>query len=125
MFQILSSKSSITFIFLLIACALGILGYAELNLAPFAWEFKNFLIGQNLNHGFRLYQDIRDNTGPLTANFSKYLIFLHLHLLECAYCFFDRRFSGLCVPTNHSPLRPHAPLAICHFSFTSHFSQLF
>lgn len=80
MFQILSSKSSITFIFLLIACALGILGYAELNLAPFTWEFKNFLIGQNLNHGFRLYQDIRDNTGPLTANFFQVLDFFSISI---------------------------------------------
>lgn len=80
MFQFLSSKSSFTFILLLIGGSLGILGYAQLNLAPFAWEFKNFLIGQNLNHGFRLYQDIRDNTGPLTANFFQLLDFFSISL---------------------------------------------
>lgn len=80
MFQFLSSKSSFTFILLLIGGSLGILGYAQLNLAPFDWEFKNFLIGQNLNHGFRLYQDIRDNTGPLTANFFQLLDFFSISI---------------------------------------------
>ncbi len=78
MFQFLSYKSSSAFLFLLIGVSLAILSYAQADVAPFIWEYKNYLIGQNLNKGYRLYQDIRDNTGPLTANFFQVLDFFSI-----------------------------------------------
>jgi len=46
----------------------------------FPWEIKNYLIGQKLNQGFRLYKDIRDNTGPFASGFYQLLDILSLPL---------------------------------------------
>ena len=52
---------------------------------PYTWEFKNFLIGQNLNHGYRIYKDIRENIGPLSANFYQVIDFLNIPITWNAF----------------------------------------
>ena len=58
---------------------------SQFNLQPYTWEFKNFLIGQNLNHGYRIYKDIRENIGPLSANFYQLIDFLNIPITWNAY----------------------------------------
>jgi hypothetical protein len=43
------------------------------------------LIGQNLNHGYRIYKDIRENIGPLSANFYQLIDFLNIPITWNAY----------------------------------------
>jgi hypothetical protein len=46
---------------------------------------KNHLIGQKLNEGFRMYQDVRDNTGPFATGFFQLLDALGLPVGMNAY----------------------------------------
>jgi hypothetical protein len=54
----------------------------------FPWEIKNYLIGQKLNQGFRLYKDIRDNTGPFATGFYQFLDFLSIPITSNPYIAF-------------------------------------
>lgn len=85
MFQILRSSSIFVLIFLIIIWLLTTIILSQFNLLPYTWEFKNFLIGQNLNHGYRIYKDIRENIGPLSANFYQLIDFLNIPITWNAY----------------------------------------
>jgi hypothetical protein len=65
-------------IFLIIIWLLATIILNQFHLQPYTWEFKNYLIGQNLNHGYRIYKDIRENIGPLSANFYQLIDLLHI-----------------------------------------------
>ena len=54
----------------------------------FPWEIKNYLIGQKLNEGFRLYKDIRDNTGPFATGFYQLLDLFSISLSSNPYIAF-------------------------------------
>jgi hypothetical protein len=56
--------------------------------AFFPWEIKNYLIGQKLNEGFRLYKDIRDNTGPFATGFYQLLDLGHFSIATNPYIAF-------------------------------------
>ena len=85
MFQILRSSSIIVMIFLIIIWLLTTITLSQFNLQPYTWEFKNFLIGQNLNQGYRIYKDVRENIGPLSANFNQLIDFLNIPITWNAY----------------------------------------
>jgi hypothetical protein len=85
MFQILRSSSILVLIFLIIIWTITTFFFGQLHLQPYTWEFKNYLIGQNLNQGYQIYKDIRENTGPLTANFYQLIDFLHIPITWNAY----------------------------------------
>jgi hypothetical protein len=85
MFQILRSSSIFVMIFLVIIWLLTTITLSQFNLQPYTWEFKNFLIGQNLNQGYRIYKDIRENIGPLSANFNQLIDFLNIPITWNAY----------------------------------------
>jgi len=72
-------------IFLIILWLITTIILSQFNLQPYTWEFKNFLIGQNLNHGYRIYRDIRENIGPLSANFYQLIDFLNIPITWNAY----------------------------------------
>jgi len=72
-------------IFLIILWLLTTIILSQLNLQPYTWEFKNFLIGQNLNQGYRIYKDIRENIGPLSANFYQLIDFLNIPITWNAF----------------------------------------
>lgn len=61
-------------LFVVVAFLLALI-YVESGFAYYPWEIKNYLIGQKLNQGFRLYKDIRDNTGPFATGFYQILDF--------------------------------------------------
>jgi hypothetical protein len=85
MFQILRSSSIFVLIFLVILWLLTTIILSQFNLQPYTWEFKNFLIGQNLNQGYRIYKDVRENIGPLSANFYQLIDFLKIPITWNAY----------------------------------------
>ncbi len=85
MFQFVRSSSIFIMIFLIILWLLTTIILSQLNLQPYTWEFKNFLIGQNLNQGYRIYKDIRENIGPLSANFYQLIDFLNIPISWNAY----------------------------------------
>jgi hypothetical protein len=85
MFQILRSSSIFVLIFLIIISLLTTIIISQFNLLPYTWEFKNFLIGQNLNHGYRIYKDVRENIGPLSANYYQMVDFLKIPITWNAY----------------------------------------
>jgi len=72
-------------ILLIIIWLLTTITLNQFNLLPYTWEFKNYLIGQNLNHGYRIYKDIRENIGPLSANFYQLIDFLKIPITWNAY----------------------------------------
>lgn len=80
MLQFIKSNSLIAI--LLFVVAGGILAFLQTQqgLSYFPWEIKNYLIGQKLNEGFRLYKDIRDNTGPFATGFYQLLDLLKIPL---------------------------------------------
>ncbi len=47
---------------------------------PFAWELRHYLLGQKMNQGFILYQDIVENIAPLAAYTYSLLHFLAVPL---------------------------------------------
>jgi hypothetical protein len=69
MFQILKSNELLSFILCSILWGLVLYWIFLLNLSPFPWEFKYYLLGAKLNKGFQLYADIKDNTSPFSALF--------------------------------------------------------
>ena len=85
MFQFLRSNASIPLIIMLVIWGISTFLFVQADLAPFYWELKNQLIGQKLNEGFRMYQDIRDNTGPFAAGFFQLLDFLRIPMALNAY----------------------------------------
>ncbi len=68
MFQFLRSNASITFFLLVGMWTIATFAFVQADISPLGWELKNYLLGQKLNEGFRMYQDIRDNSGPLSAS---------------------------------------------------------
>ena len=73
MLQFIKSNSLIAILlFVVIGVFLAFL-QTQQGLSYFPWEIKNYLIGQKLNEGFRLYKDIRDNTGPFATGFYQLL----------------------------------------------------
>ena len=76
MFQFLRSNASITLFLLIGIWAIATFAFVQAGISPLVWELKNYLLGQKLNEGFRMYQDIRDNSGPLSAGFFQLLEFL-------------------------------------------------
>jgi hypothetical protein len=85
MFQILKSSASITFFLLVILWVIGTFVFVQADISPLVWEFKNYLMGQKLNEGFRMYQDIRDNSGPFAAGFFQLLQLIGLPIFWNAY----------------------------------------
>ncbi len=85
MFQFLRSNASIPLIIMLVIWGLSTFLFVQADIDPFYWELKNQLIGQKLNEGFRMYQDIRDNTGPFAAGFFQLLDFLRIPISMNAY----------------------------------------
>ncbi|MEY4647230.1 MAG: hypothetical protein RIQ98_1066 [Bacteroidota bacterium] len=85
MFQFLRSNASIPLIIMLVIWGISTFLFVQAEIAPFYWELKNQLIGQKLNEGFRMYQDIRDNTGPFAAGFFQLLDFLRIPISMNAY----------------------------------------
>jgi len=73
MFQFLRSNASIPLIIMLAIWGLVTFIFVQADIEPFYWELKNHLIGQKLNEGFLMYQDIRDNSGPFSAGFFQLL----------------------------------------------------
>ena len=73
MLQFIKSNSLVSI--LLFVVIGGILAFLQTQqgFSYFPWEIKNYLIGQKLNEGFRLYKDIRDNTGPFATGFYQLL----------------------------------------------------
>lgn len=73
MLQFIKSNSLVTILLFLVIG--GFLAYLQTQqgFAFFPWEIKNYLIGKKLNEGFRLYKDIRDNTGPFATGFYQFL----------------------------------------------------
>ena len=73
MLQFIKSNSLVAI--LLFVVIGGILAFLQTQqgFSYFPWEIKNYLIGQKLNEGFRLYKDIRDNTGPFATGFYQLL----------------------------------------------------
>ena len=78
MFQFLKSSSIFPAIFIVFLWILGAIIHTQLNLPPYPWEFKYHLIGQSLNQEYRLYEDIKDDIGPLSANFHQLLDYLNI-----------------------------------------------
>lgn len=62
--------------------------YVQHQPSYFPWEIKNYLIGQKLNEGFRLYKDIRDNTGPFATGFYQLLSFFSIPISYNPYVSF-------------------------------------
>ena len=85
MFQFLRSNASIPLIFMLVIWGFSTFLFVQADIEPFYWELKNQLIGQKLNEGFRMYQDIRDNTGPFAAGFFQLLDAMSIPLTMNAY----------------------------------------
>lgn len=85
MFQFLRSNASIPLIILLMIWGISTFLFVQADITPFYWELKNHLIGQKLNEGFRMYQDIRDNTGPFAAGLFQLLDFLGIPMSLNAY----------------------------------------
>ena len=76
MFQFLRSNASITFFLLLAIWVIATFAFVQAGISPLVWELKNQLLGEKLNQGFRMYQDIRDNSGPLAAGFFQFTQFI-------------------------------------------------
>lgn len=85
MFQFLRSNASIPLIIMLVIWGLATFLFVQADIEPFYWELKNQLIGQKLNEGFRMYQDIRDNSGPFSAGFFQLLDALSIPISMNAY----------------------------------------
>lgn len=67
MFRFLKSGSLISILlFIGFWCFFIIVGQNE-HFLPFSWELRYYLLGQKLNEGFRLYQDISENVAPAAA----------------------------------------------------------
>ena len=88
MLQFIKSNSLISMLFILLAGGLIAFLYTQQGFTYFPWEIKNYLIGQKLNQGFRLYKDIRDNTGPFATGFYQLLDLLAVPLSYNPYIAF-------------------------------------
>jgi hypothetical protein len=88
MLQFIKSNSLISILlFLLIGVFFAFL-QTQQGFTYFPWEIKNYLIGQKLNQGFRLYKDIRDNTGPFATGFYQLLDLVNIPLSSNSYIAF-------------------------------------
>jgi len=67
MFRFLKSGSLISLILFLGIWGFYVLITQNLHHNPFSWELRFFLLGEKINEGFRLYQDISENIGPAAA----------------------------------------------------------
>jgi len=85
MFQFLRSNASITLFLLVGMWTIATFAFVQADISPLGWELKNYLLGQKLNEGFRMYQDIRDNSGPLSAGFFQLIEFLNFPISWNAY----------------------------------------
>jgi hypothetical protein len=88
MFQFIKSNSLISILLFLVAGGFFAFLQTQQGFSYFPWEIKNYLIGQKLNQGFRLYKDIRDNTGPFATGFYQLLDFLSIPLSSNPYISF-------------------------------------
>ncbi|MEY4525935.1 MAG: hypothetical protein RIR57_1305 [Bacteroidota bacterium] len=89
MLQFIKSNSLIS---ILLFCLVGgFLAFVQTQqgFTYFPWEIKNYLIGQKLNQGFRLYKDIRDNTGPFATGFYQLLDFFSIPISSNPYIAFS------------------------------------
>lgn len=77
MLRFLKSGSSISLLLFIAASFFFIYSKIENHSIPFAWELRYFLLGEKLNQGFRLYQDILENIAPASA-----AIYSLLHLFS-------------------------------------------
>jgi hypothetical protein len=75
MFEFLKSNDRLAFILGLLLWGFGMYWVYLLNLSPFPWEFKYYLLGDKLNQGYQLYADIKDNTSPFSALFYRLISF--------------------------------------------------
>jgi hypothetical protein len=80
MLQFIKSNSLISILFFVVVGAFLAFLQTQHGYSYFPWEIKNYLIGQKLNAGFRLYKDIRDNTGPFATGFYQLLDLLNISL---------------------------------------------
>ena len=80
MLQFIKSNSLIAILFFVVVGGFLAFLQTQQGFAYFPWEIKNYLIGQKLNAGFRLYKDIRDNTGPFATGFYQLLDLFNISL---------------------------------------------
>lgn len=80
MLQFIKSNSLISILFFVVVGVFLAFLQTQHGNSYFPWEIKNYLIGQKLNAGFRLYKDIRDNTGPFATGFYQLLDLLNISL---------------------------------------------
>lgn len=88
MLQFIKSNSLISILLFVVLGGLFAFLHTQQGFTHFPWEIKNYLIGQKLNQGFRLYKDIRDNTGPFATLFYQALDFLSVPLAYNPYIAF-------------------------------------
>jgi hypothetical protein len=88
MLQFIKSNSLISLLLFAVLGGLFAFLHTQQGFTYFPWEIKNYLIGQKLNQGFRLYKDIRDNTGPFATGFYQLLDFLSIPLSYNPYVAF-------------------------------------
>lgn len=88
MLQFIKSNSLISLLLFMVLGGLFAFLHTQQGFTYYPWEIKNHLIGQKLNQGFRLYKDIRDNTGPFATGFYQLLDFLSIPLSYNPYVAF-------------------------------------
>jgi hypothetical protein len=88
MLQFIKSNSLISILLFFAIGSIVAFMYVQNLPSYFPWEIKNYLIGQKLNEGFRLYKDIRDNTGPFATGFYQSLSFLSVPISYNPYISF-------------------------------------
>lgn len=88
MLQFIKSNSLIAILLFTLLGGFLAFVHTQQGLPYFPWEIKNYLIGQKLNEGFRLYKDIRDNTGPFATGFYQLLDLFNIPLDSNPYIAF-------------------------------------
>lgn len=85
MFRFLKSGSLVSILlFIGFWFFLVIIGQNE-HLLPFSWELRYYLLGEKLNEGFRLYQDISENVAPAAALVYSFINFLSIKIAILPY----------------------------------------
>jgi hypothetical protein len=85
MLQFIKSNSLVSLLLFVAMGGFFAFLHTQQGFSYFPWEIKNYLIGQKLNQGFRLYKDIRDNSGPFATGFYQLLDFLSIPLAYNPY----------------------------------------
>ncbi len=67
MFRFLKSGSFLSLILFIGLWTFYVFIAQAFHILPFSWELRYFLLGQKINEGFYLYQDIPENIAPIAA----------------------------------------------------------